>query len=427
MSLKNERQVEQTILKIQMLGRFTMTYETIPVSLNKVNSAKSVRLLQMLLLSGKNGIAKSELIDSLYGWNNSNDGGSRNHSLNSLIYRLQKQLIMSGLPEDKYVVLQNNRCYWGSSIKVELDASRFESLVMAARAADGMERIRLYQQANECYYGELLPANLTEIWFYNKSIYYKELYLETVQVLGQEWKKLQDYKNLLAMYERIAAIYPFENWQSELIRCNLEMYRYDEALEIYNQTMELYSKEMGNPPTHELQKCFEQLVIKDKPHSYSLKSEKDWRMMDKVFMGRKSDIAKAIFQNDVIPGAYYCTYPSFVDYCRLVARAKRRHEFSSILMFLTLTQYEKKRNTTSDKVLEQQMEILKHSIRTSLRSGDAFTRYGNRHYILMLTNIERESCSIVFERIEAAYNRMPNSKGEIWYHTAMTQELEANI
>lgn len=47
------------MLKVQMLGRFSMTYGDVPVSLNKTGSAKSIRLIQMLLLSGGVGIAKA--------------------------------------------------------------------------------------------------------------------------------------------------------------------------------------------------------------------------------------------------------------------------------------------------------------------------------------------------------------------------------
>ena len=415
----------EDVLKVQMLGRFTMTYEQTPISLNKTGSAKSVRLLQMLLLSGTMGIAKNELMDSLYGWNGSNDGGNRNRNLNNLIYRLKGQLVASGLPEDEYVVIQDGMCYWKSRMRVELDTEYFQALVYEARQAQGQERTRFYQRANESYYGELLPVNSTDMWFYEKSIFFKELYLETIRELKREFHSQNDYKNLLAVYERAVSIYPFENWQKELIRCNLEMYRYDEAREIYNRTMELYARELGNPPTEEMQKCFEQLELKDKNHSRSIKSVKGWQTLDKVFMGREGDITKAIFEHDTRSGAYYCAYPSFVDYCRLVVRTMARHEFTSVMMFLTLTQYEKKSASgRGDDALGQQMEILKNAIRSSLRSGDAFTRYGNRHYILMLTHIEKQNCSGVFSRIESAYNRAPGSQGELWYHASMTQELE---
>lgn len=57
------------------------------------------------------------------------------------------------------------------------------------------------------------------------------------------------------------------------------------------------------------------------------------------------------------------------------------------------------------------MELLKDAIGSSLRKGDAYTRYGSRHYILLLTKINKESCSIIFQRIESACNKGPGPPG----------------
>ncbi|ANU45529.1 hypothetical protein ADH76_34535 [Enterocloster clostridioformis] len=38
-------------------------------------------------------------------------------------------------------------------------------------------------------------------------------------------------------------------------------------------------------------------------------------------------------------------------------------------------------------------------------------RYGNRHYILLLTRINNECCSIIFQRIESACNKGPGPPG----------------
>ena len=46
-----------------------MHYGRKAISFNRVRNSKSVRLLQMLLLSVPDGISKNELIDNLYGWN----------------------------------------------------------------------------------------------------------------------------------------------------------------------------------------------------------------------------------------------------------------------------------------------------------------------------------------------------------------------
>lgn len=283
----------------------------------------------------------------------------------------------------------------------------------------GVKRILLFSAANEMYQGELLPANLSDMWFFQKSNHFKELYLETIKELEKEFAEKRDYKNLIALYSRAASIYPFENWQTKLIKCNLEVYRYDEAMSIYNNTMELYARELGSPPTLEMRECFEAIELMDKTHSSS------WREMDRAFMEKKNEIKNAIFNEKNVKGAYYCTYPSFVDYCRLVVRAKERSEFSAVLMFLTLSQ-KGKGGVQKQLDLQGQMELLKIAIGTSLRIGDAYTRYGNRHFILMLAKASEECCSAIFQRIEAAYMKC-SGKGNLWYYTDMTQKLDASV
>ncbi len=419
---------QEKVLRVQLLGGFAMYYGDEAVKLNKMGSSKSVRLFQMLLLSYPNGISKNELIDNLYGWNESRaDTVNRNRNLNNLIYRLKRQLVACGLPEEEYVELNEGKCCLKISMQLDTDTRRFEKAVEDAMeyqqkgCGNAAECIDMLRRANELYSGELLPVNQSETWFFHKSVYYKGLYVYTVQELEKEYQKGKDYKNRLALYTKAASIYPFDNWQTQLIKCNLEIYRYEEAIDIYNSTMELYARELGTPPTAEMQECFEKLELKDENHKRNTGNISDWRNMDRVFMGRKNDIKKAIFGENIVKGAYYCTYPSFVDYCRLVARAKGRNHFEAVLMFLTLSQKEV-RSGQKQMNLQDEMVLLKNVLSESLRIGDAYTRYGNRHFILMLVNIEKEFCSSVFSRIESAYVRR-GGKGELWYYADMTQEL----
>lgn len=411
-------------LRVQLLGGFSMYYGGEAVTFKKMGNSKSVRLLQILLLSFPNGISKNELIDILYGWNDSKvDTANSNKNLNNLIYRLKGQLMACGFPDADYVELNDGMCSFKAGMPIDIDTLTFEESVEKARECkEEPERMELLRRANEMYRGELLPANQTEIYFFHKSNHFKLLYVYTVQELVEEYLKKNDYKSCLALYERAAAIYPFDNWQVQLINCNLKLYRYDEALEIYNSTMELYAREMGTPPTAEMQECFEKLELIGASHRMSSDDVNDWRNMDKVFRGRKDDLKKAIFGEESVSGAYYCTYPSFVDYCRLVARAKGRNHFEAVLMFLTLSMKEGK-GSRKQMDLSGEMQLLKTVLGSSLRVGDAYTRYGNRHYILMLTNIGKENCSFVFSRIESAYIKK-GGKGALWYYADMTRELK---
>lgn len=413
-------------LKVQMLGGFSIYYGEEAVALGKIGNSKSLRLLQMLLLSYPGGISKSELVDHLYGWNDKTTAANRNKNLNNLLYRLKGQLASCGLPKDDYVELREGMCYFKTEIPLELDTLAFEQMVQRAeQARGGVKRIPLFHMADEKYIGELLPSNLSETWFFQKSKYYKELYLRVVEELEQVYLEQKDYQSRLSLYTKAATIYPFENWQVKLIRCYLEIYQYEEAMKVYQDTTELYAREMGIAPTAQMQECFETLEVLDKVHTKDANDIKSWREMDKAFQGRKVDIRRALFEETDAKGAYYCTYPSFVDYCHLVVRIKERSDFSAVLMFLTLSQ-KKKKETPKSLDLPQQMQILKSAIGDSLRIGDAYTRYGNRHYILMLIKTEMEYCSMIFQRIESTYIKY-SGKGELWYYTDMTQELNRGV
>lgn len=413
----------EKVLQIQMLGGFSMHYGNEAVVMNKAGSSKSVRLLQMLLLSVPKGISKIEIMDNLYGWNEKSDTANRNKNLNNLIYRLKGQLAAGGLPEQDYVEIREGMCCFKSKIPIKMDILEFEETIQRARREKGAGRSNLLWRANEIYRGELLPANLSEVWFFQKSRYYKALYVWAVEELERELQKNRDYKNRLLLYARAAAIYPFENWQLRQMRCNLELYRYDEALNIYNETMELYAREMGGTaPAEEMQECFEALKLMDENHRRSTDDVEGWRNMDKAFRGKRGDIMRTLLAEEDVEGAYYCNYPNFVDYCHLVVRAKVRNEFSAVLMFLTLSQ--KKAQKPMD--LPEEMQLLKEVLGGCLRVGDAYTRYGNRHFILMLVNTEMEYCGTIFRRVETAYTKRAG-KGDLWYYADMTQELRRSL
>lgn len=76
--------------------------------------------------------------------------------------------------------------------------------------------------------------------------------------------------------------------------------------------------------------------------------------------------------------------------------------------------------------LPEEMQLLKEVLGGCLRVGDVYTRYGNRHFILMLVNTEMEYCGTIFRRVETAYTKRAG-KGDLWYYADMTQELRRSL
>lgn len=420
--------MEYETLHVQMFGKFVMHYGNTPVALKKQGSAKTVRMLQMVLLAGDEGIPKQELIDTLYEWTDPGETISRNRNMNNLIYRLRKQMTAAGLPDESLIVIRDATCYWNDQIPLEVDTRDFVKLYEKAQHAIGYEQTTLYQRANELYLGELLPANLADMWFYEKSIYYKELYVKTIRILERTYRRYGSYKELVDLYGRAATIYPFDNWQPELIRTYVDGSRFEEARQCYNETRNLYENELGMPPTPEMRQCFE--YLKRREHSYIQKLQINERLEDQggpapSDLGPEGTIAREIFGGR-FRGAYYCSYSSFVDYCRVLMRSMERRNRDMVLVFVALessSRRERGKGKADMEELDTQMVILKEVITSCVRCGDAFTRYGSRHYILMLVDTNKRSCRRICKRITDTYKQQPDSTGEIRCESLRPQDV----
>lgn len=94
-------------LKVNMLGRFSITYGEQPITFKRNSATKAVKLLQILLHSslvedrGSTGIPRAQLLDDLFGREELANVGN---NLRVTVFRLRKMLIEAGLPEYEYIV-----------------------------------------------------------------------------------------------------------------------------------------------------------------------------------------------------------------------------------------------------------------------------------------------------------------------------------
>ena len=94
--------MERRILKIQMLGCFSLEYDGKELVLDRNKVSKTTQLFQLILLHSQDGgISKVALIEN------------KNGSLNNTIFRLRKQLAAAGLRKQLYPYKWRN-VYLGS-------------------------------------------------------------------------------------------------------------------------------------------------------------------------------------------------------------------------------------------------------------------------------------------------------------------------
>lgn len=381
--------MNQNILKVRMLGCFSLEYKGKELVLDRNNVSKTTQLFQLLLLHTQDGgISKAALIDALYG---RAEVENKNGSLNNTLFRLRKQLKAAGLPESNYININGGMCTWDPEIAVWVDVCEFENLVALIRKEKReTDRLHLLMEAWKCYRGEFLPDMIGENWVAVENVKCRDDYFMCTEELCKWLKEHERYEDLHRGSHVAAKIYPFDEWQIWEIESLIGMSRYKEGLEVYKDTERLLFEEMGVEPSA---KMLEQFQFMGERTSQAA--------------GAIGDIKERLKEKDEAVGAYYCPFPSFIDIYHVFSRMMERSGLSVFVMLCTLD-YAK--DSVSDEVEKEMSEVLKDAIQSSVRKGDFYTRYNVRQYIVMLIGISQENCPIVTKRIDKAFRRLNGGK-----------------
>lgn len=243
-------------LKVNMLGRFSITYGDQPITFKRNSATKAVKLLQILLHSsltenqGNGGISRAQLLDDLFGREELANVGN---NLRVTVFRLRKMLIEAGLPEYDYIVKEKGVFYWRSPMKTDLDVVRFVELIREGeQAEEKAKKMELWEQACRLYKGELLPMQSGEDWVIMNSVHYKEKYSKALRSLCEYKKEQQEYDTILELTDTAMEIYPFDEWQSVKIDALMGMNRYKEAYQLYDATSRMFFEELGITPSERM-------------------------------------------------------------------------------------------------------------------------------------------------------------------------------
>lgn len=406
---------EKQVLNIQMFGKFMLTYQGEEYTIGRNAAGKFVQLLLLVWLQGEKGISREHLMRTLY---DREEILNLNNSFNNLLYQLKKQIHRSGLPEGKYIVKKNNRYMSGADILLNIDAVEFVQLLENSKMEnDEGERCRICMQALELYKGELLPAISTEIWVVAESIRLKALFEESVRWVGDYLKKQREYQKAYGLYSRAAELYPFDEWQVEQIEVLISMEEFKEAFVLYNKTVHLYSEEIGILPSERLLRSYEAM---SEQMEYAPGNMEEIKA---IIQGSASpELEDREEAGDKTAGAYYCSYPGFLDVFHMLRRNMERTGFSVYLMLCTLVDYEGKMIQNQDK-LKKRSASLKEAIESTLREGDAYTKYSSSQYLILLVCLKQEDCANVYRRISKTLKEIAGPRAELRYDEVSLAEL----
>lgn len=396
--MMQENSNEEQILQVRMFGTFSMNYNGKPLVMKRLRrNNQFTNLMQAVLYYSEKGIGRDWLEDIVF---EDRDVENRHNSLRVLIYKAVRKLRELGLPEGKYIYLENGLYRWTPEIKVEIDAIEFDRIYQEAKETeDAGERLEMYLQACYMYQGEFLADCVGVVWIGYESKRYRKAFQDIVSQAAillrerGEWLRLEKLGKFAAMAS------PFSDWEELIMEGYMETGRFDDARRLYEETADYYQREQGIYPSAKMLQMIERLGSQ-MMYSYELLDTIQKKLTEEP--------------DESVMGGYYCTFPVFQGIYQAVLRMMERGGQAVYLMLCTLVDG-KGNPVQKEERLEEFTERLKEAICKSVRHGDIVNQFGRGQYLVLLINTTRENCEVVQERINRNFHSGHQRVG-IRYH-----------
>ena len=368
-------------LQVRFLGGFSAEYAGNDLAAGAQSTSQFVSLLQILLHHGDKGVSRAELKDVLFADREIDDV---QHALRNTVYNAKRRLKAAGLPECEYIKVEKGVYYWADEVRPETDTDRMERYLRFAEE-DDEERLEYLLKAIHLYHGEFL-AGVSAIWAVKEGRHYREEFRSAVEEAADILRNQLKYRELLSLGEYASSVDPFAEWEALSIEALSAMGRYDEAADLYDDTMERYIKEHGTKNSTFIRELSGRLSSKMAHKSEGL-----------------ADIQKKLTETEEDGrGGYLCSYPTFQEVYRTIVRMMARYADRIHLLLCTIVD-SKGAPMREGAKLDELSARLQECLVRSVRRSDTVTKYGNAQFLVLLTNTSREDCDIVIKRIDRNY------------------------
>lgn len=245
------------VLHVRLFGKEKITYGSTPILYGRNSITKAMKLLLILLYSGKDGIPRNRLLEDLYGREELADAAN---NLRVTTHRLKKMLVEAGLPEFEYIVSDGGIYYWDSPMETIVDVNVFKELVKTVGSETNQEKkLNMLKEACRLYGGEFLQKLSGDEWVLMESVQCKNMYFDVLHQLCDMLMERREFDEVLRWVEPAIGMYPFDEWQAVKIDCYIAMNRYKDALKEYEATAKLLIDELAeglhNAIKNSLRRC----------------------------------------------------------------------------------------------------------------------------------------------------------------------------
>lgn len=369
---------------VKFLGGFSLMFEGKELRLRANPLGKTMQMLFFLLKAGEEGCEKKEFLELVRP-----EEENRERRLNNFrqqLHMMRKLICDSHFPEGDYIVYQGSRCYFTLDYPIQADTKALDRLIgrIRNRPVREEEMEADCQAYCEGYTGEFLPFLGGEEWVAMECAYYQKWYFTCLDKLCVRLKEQKKYETLLHLAEVASQLHPYDEWQVVQIDCLMALNRRREAEKVYEEAEELFYQDLGLTSLDRVMAKYQ-----EKGGSYHIA-----QAMEKMKIGLEEE--------ERGEGAYYCSYPSFVDIYRIRVRMDERSYERSILLLCTLSG-----GNGGWKEAEriEQMELFRKTLVRETRAEDAYTQYSENQYLALLYGVGRGMENLTISQLKAGWKK----------------------
>ena len=242
-------------LKVTLLGEFSISYGDKTVSEQSKRSKKIWPLLQYLIVYHERGVSQNELIELLWGEEQSDNPFG---ALKTQMHRLRTILSELGCPDN--IVINTNGTYaFNTELDYEIDSEEFENRFKAASAPDisSSEKLVLLLKAIDLYTGDFLSKSAYESWVVPLNTYYHSIFFKAVHTAIALLESEGRLHDIATVCNKAIGIDPYdETVHYHLIKVMAALGEQQNAKKHYEYITDLFYNKFGISPSKPRPGCW---------------------------------------------------------------------------------------------------------------------------------------------------------------------------
>lgn len=370
------------VLKVRMLGTFSLEYNANKVSCDQNRSKLIWTLLAYILYNHSRTVTPNELIEAV--WGDEKDMTNPSGALKTALHRAR------ALPEPlgfkDMIVYKNGGYRIADGIRVELDTEAMEAFAKEGK----------WEEAVSLYGGEFLFKLSSSLWTVPVNAYYQNIYLESLSKLlpslidGGEYAKAESFAKEALLY------LPYEeSVYRSLMTALIKQEKRKEAVQVYEDFSKMLMENFGIVPAEDTKELYRE----------ALRTENRSAVSPVI-------INEQLKESGPIDGALVCEYEFFKMLCQAESRLIARNGNAVHIALFAVTDAPGCQLT--ERTTQSTMEFFGEHLRASLRKGDVISKCSPVQFAVMLPNANYENSTMVCRRVISAYKRLkPHSPAKI--------------